>query len=69
MVVVRLPELASVVLNDVGARVWELATGRTAEEIARILRDETGAPLERITHDVASFLVALEADRVVTRST
>ncbi|MCE5219043.1 PqqD family protein [bacterium] len=45
------------VLNEVGARIWELVgDGQTAEQMVAILGQEFDAPTQQIAQDVASFL-------------
>jgi pyrroloquinoline quinone biosynthesis protein D len=48
-------------LNEVGARIWELADGsRSAREIAEVLVGEYEAPLEAIEADTLELLAELE---------
>ena len=54
-------------LDEVGARIWELADGtRTAEQIAATLAEEFDAPLERIRADLLELLAELTASGLVT---
>ena len=66
--VVVLPTQGRVkVLNEVGARVWELADGRrTVAEIVEILTGEYAADPEVIEQDVVAFLEQLAAEDGVT---
>jgi hypothetical protein len=52
-------------LNEVGAAIWELADGRTLEEIVRGLRDEIDEPPDRLDEDVIEFLEALHERELV----
>lgn len=60
MVLVRLETLEACELNALGGRVWELATARTAEEIAAIVAAESDAAPDDVRIDVATFLADLE---------
>ena len=52
--------------NAVGARIWQLlAERRSREEIARRLADDYSIPPERAQRDVAAFVAALIARRLV----
>lgn len=59
MVLVLPPALDARVLNDLGARVWELADGRTIDEITRTLTSELDEPRARVAADVRAFVEAL----------
>jgi hypothetical protein len=66
--VVVLPEQGRVkVLNEVGARVWDLADGsRTVAEIIEVLVGEYAADPGVIEQDVLAFLAQLVAVEGVT---
>ena len=66
--VVVLPEQGRVkVLNEVGARVWELADGsRTVADIVETLAGEYDADPAEIKEDVLTFLAGLVAAAGVT---
>lgn len=50
-------------LNPTAAAVWDLLDGRRdAAAMAAVIADATGAPLERVTADVAALLVELERE-------
>lgn len=52
-------------LNRTGARVWELADGaRSVAEIARMLSEESKAPLARVEADVLGFVTLLSSKRL-----
>jgi pyrroloquinoline quinone biosynthesis protein D len=54
-------------LDEVGARVWELADGtRTAEQIAAALAEEFDAPLETIQADLLELLGELTESGLMT---
>jgi Coenzyme PQQ synthesis protein D (PqqD) len=52
-------------LNEVGAAIWDLADGRTFEEIVRGLRDKLEDPPARLEDDVTEFLDALHDRELV----
>jgi len=53
-------------LDEVGARVWELADGKaTVTQIADTLAGEFDAPLETITDDLLELLGELEESDLV----
>jgi hypothetical protein len=53
--------------NSVGGRIWQLIEQqRTRSEIARVLTEDYGIPLERADRDVVAFLSALAARGLVT---
>jgi len=50
------------VLNDVGARIWELIDGqRGIDEISEVISNEYDVPLEEARKDIEEFLKGLEA--------
>jgi hypothetical protein len=52
-------------LDEVGARIWELADGsRTSDEIAEELAREYDAPRDTIRADVAELLGELRGERL-----
>jgi hypothetical protein len=54
-------------LDEVGARIWELADGtRTAAQIAAALDEEFDAPLEEIQADLLELLAELAASGLVS---
>jgi hypothetical protein len=54
-------------LSESGSAVWELIDGaRSVVDIAAVLAQEYDADPETITHDVAEFVAALEAGRLIT---
>jgi hypothetical protein len=54
-------------LDEVGARIWELADGtRTAAQIAEALDAEFDAPLEEIQADLLELLAELAASGLVS---
>jgi hypothetical protein len=65
----RVAELESIyVLNEVGARIWQLVgTPTTAERIAEIVAREFDVSAERAAGDVAEFLGALDARGLIRR--
>jgi hypothetical protein len=53
--------------NAIGARIWQLLEQRHARsDIARHVADEYAIPIERAERDVAAFIAALIARRLVT---
>lgn len=59
---VILPSASAVrVLNEVGARVWELADGRTFVEIIDILVNEYDVERTQLRLDAAAFLSELHS--------
>jgi len=52
-------------LNEVGAAIWELADGRSFEEIVRGLRDELEDPPPRLEDEVREFLDALHERELI----
>lgn len=57
------------ILNDTGARVWELLeTERTVDDIVRIICAEFECDLARVEADVETFLADLERRGHVVRS-
>lgn len=57
---VILPSASAVrVLNEVGARIWELADGRTFGEIVDVLVNEFEAERTQIESDAQAFLSEL----------
>jgi len=49
------------VMNSVGARIWELlSSGKTENEAAEALAEEYGEEKEEISKDVAAFIKQLE---------
>jgi len=58
---VILPTASAVrVLNEVGARIWALADGRTLAEIVDILLNEYQVERIQLRADVEAFLAALQ---------
>jgi Coenzyme PQQ synthesis protein D (PqqD) len=56
-------------LNDVGARVWELADGtRAVSDIVAVLSEEYDAAPERLEVDVLELLGDLAEERLVTET-
>jgi hypothetical protein len=54
------------VLNEVGARIWELIDGtRTVAQIAQTIADEYDVALEQAQTDVSEFIMRLVAEDVV----
>lgn len=54
-------------LNEVGARIWELADGsRSVAEIASALAEEYDAPLEDIRTDALEVLAELAEEQLIT---
>jgi hypothetical protein len=68
--VLVLPERGQVkVLNEIGARIWELANGqRPVSEIAALICKEYEVDLEVAAADALEFLADLESRGVVTVS-
>ncbi|WP_053234294.1 PqqD family protein [Sandaracinus amylolyticus] len=66
MVVVTLPGLETRVLNEVGARVVELADGRTLGEIVEVVASELDADREVVRRDVRAFVLDLVRERVLS---
>ena len=59
---VILPTASAVrVLNEVGARVWELADGRTFAQIVDVLVNEYDVERTRLESDAAGFLEQLRS--------
>ena len=57
------------VLNEVGARIWELTDGtRTIAQIAQTIADEFDVSLEQAQADVGDFISALVGERIVVLS-
>ena len=57
------------VLNEVGARIWQLCDGeKTASEIARTIGEEFDAPQEELEVDVREFLESLAGNRMLEES-
>jgi hypothetical protein len=65
MVLVLPPTLDARVLNDLGARVWELADGRTMDEITLELTSELDEPRARVAADVRAFVEALAVESLL----
>lgn len=65
--VLVLPEQGEVkVLNEVGARIWQLIDGsRTVEEIADVIYSEYEVDEEQARSDVLAFIVELESKGIV----
>src|SRR4051812_14851823 len=58
------------VVNDVGARIWELLeTPNTTERIAAVLADEFAVTPERAQRDVEAFVTVLTGRRLVEAAT
>jgi hypothetical protein len=54
-------------LNEVGARIWELADGsRSVAEIASALADEYDAPLDDIRTDALEVLSELAEEHLIS---
>ncbi|UJR80429.1 PqqD family protein [Sandaracinus amylolyticus] len=66
MVVVTLPGLETRVLNEVGARVVELADGRTLGEIVDVITRELDADREVVRSDVHEFVIELVREGVLS---
>ena len=68
--VLVLPERGEVkVLNEVGARIWELVNGqRSVSHIAALICEEYEVELEVATSDTLEFLADLESRGVITVS-
>jgi len=59
---VILPESSAIrTLNEVGARCWELADGRTFRAIVDALEGEFDVPRSVLERDVRDFLAELDA--------
>jgi hypothetical protein len=59
---VILPTASAVrVLNEVGARVWELADGRTLREIVDALVNEYDVERTQLQRDATTFLLELHS--------
>ena len=52
-------------LNEVGAAIWELADGRSFQEIVDELREQIEDPPEQLEDEVAEFLEALHDRELV----
>jgi Coenzyme PQQ synthesis protein D (PqqD) len=52
-------------LNEVGAAIWDLADGRTFEEIVQGLREQLEDPPPDLESDVTEFLEALHERELV----
>ena len=65
MVVVTLPGLETRVLNELGARVIELADGRRVGAIVDALAGENDVPRGVLEHDVRAFVDELVRDGVL----
>jgi hypothetical protein len=52
-------------LNEVGAAIWDLADGRSFEEIVDGLREEIDDPPASLDEEVAEFLEALHDRELV----
>jgi hypothetical protein len=52
-------------LNEVGAAIWELADGRSFDEIVRGLREKIDDPPPHLDDEVAEFLQALHDRELV----
>lgn len=52
-------------LNEVGAAIWNLADGRSLDEIVGALREEIDAAPEDLQDEVAAFLEALHERELV----
>ena len=53
-------------LDDVGARIWQLADGsRSVAAIGSVLADEYDAPAERIEADAIELLAELAAEELI----
>ena len=65
--VLVLPDKAEVkVLNEVGARIWELADGtRTIGQIAEQLTEDFEVDIQKAQNDVVEFLQQLEQKGVI----
>ncbi len=52
--------------NTTGARIWQLLEeGLEANDIANKVATETGAPLDRVSADVQTFIDALKAEAIL----
>jgi len=52
-------------LNEVGAAIWDLADGRSFQEIVDGLREQIEDPPEQLGDEVAAFLEALHDRELV----
>jgi hypothetical protein len=69
-VVLVLPEQGEIkVVNEVGARIWQLADGsRTIREIAALIHADYAAEAEQIEHDTLAFIAELVRRNILTIS-
>ncbi len=52
--------------NTTGARIWQLLEeGLAPDDIANKVATETGAPLDRVTADVQTFIDSLKAEAIL----
>ena len=64
--VVHLKDPANTLLNEVGARVFELLDGRhSVQEIATVVSKEFDVVLEQAQQDVLDFLEKLQANQML----
>ena len=57
-------------LDHVGARIWQLLEeGLAADDIANKVATETGAPLDRVSADVQTFIDSLKAEAILVDTT
>ena len=55
--------------NTTGARIWQLLEeGLAADDIANKVATETGAPLDRVSADVQTFIDSLKAEAILLDS-
>jgi Coenzyme PQQ synthesis protein D (PqqD) len=52
-------------LNEVGAAIWDLADGRSFQEIVDALREQIEDPPDQLEDEVAEFLEALHDRELV----
>jgi Coenzyme PQQ synthesis protein D (PqqD) len=63
-----LPESSSIrTVNEVGARCWDLADGRTFGEIVEVLLNEFEVPRNQLEVDLRDFLAALDERHLLER--
>lgn len=65
--VLVMPKVGQVkVLNEVGARIWDLTDGyRSVYDIAQLLSEEYDVPIEEALRDTLEFLVELHKKGIV----
>lgn len=68
MVLVRLTTLEACELNELGGRVWELATSRSSEEITTLVARAVDRDAAEVGSDVERFLDELRRESWVVTS-